>query len=150
MTTETTSPSPSPSATSSSPSPSPSAAPPSQAQRSLDRWLTMWNGDGELARELCDDDFRIHFAVTEADGSTPADDIRTADDFARYLAWWHGQHPGVVFTPVAAAVDGDHGRLLWDVDMGGAVTGGVDVFDFAEDGRVRRVWSVGGRRSMRG
>ena len=119
------------------------------ARRSLDLWLTMWNTDGEIARQICTDDFRIHFAVTERDGSTPADTIRTADDFARYLAWWHEQNPGVVFSSVADAIDKDHGRLLWDVEADGTVAGGVDVFDFAEDGRVRRVWSVGGQRSMR-
>ncbi|SDU96187.1 hypothetical protein SAMN04488544_2635 [Microlunatus sagamiharensis] len=123
--------------------------PATTARRSLDRWLTMWNGDGALAHVLCAEDFRIHFAVTERDGSTPADDIRTAEDFARYLAWWHREHAGTVFTAVADAIDGDHGRLLWDVEADGAVAGGVDVFDFAEDGRVSRVWSVGGQRSMR-
>ena len=119
------------------------------ARQSLDRWLTMWNTDGEIARQICSDDFRIHFAVTERDGSTPADAIRTADDFARYLEWWHQQNPGVVFTHVADAIDADHGRLLWDVQMDGVTAGGVDVFDFTEDGRIRRVWSVGGQRSMR-
>jgi hypothetical protein len=121
----------------------------SPAQAVLDQWLTMWNGDGALARRLCSEDFRIHFAVTEPDGSTPADDIRTAEDFVRYLSWWHGEHPGVVFTPIATAVDGDHGRLLWDMEAGEVHIGGVDVFDFDTDGRVRRVWSVGGQRSMR-
>lgn len=121
----------------------------SSARRSLDRWLTMWNTDGEIAREICADDFRTPFAVTERDGSTPADTIRTSEDFVRYLAWWREQNPGAVFTGVADAVDGDHGRLLWDVAVGGTVAGGVDVSDFAEDGRVRRVWSVGGQRSMR-
>lgn len=119
------------------------------SRHALRQWLTMWNGDGDLARRLCADDFRIHFAVTEPDGSTPADDIRSAEDFARYLQRWHGQHPGVVFTSVADAVDGDHGRLLWDMQVGDLLVGGVDVFDFAADGRVRRVWSVGGQRSMR-
>ncbi|WP_369069854.1 nuclear transport factor 2 family protein [Kineococcus terrestris] len=122
----------------------------SAARRSLDLWLTMWNGDGGLARRICADDFRIRFAVTEPDGSTPADDIRTAEDFARYLGWWHGQHPGVVFTNVADAIDGEHGRLLWDMEAPGVHVGGVDVFDFDPDGRVRRVWSVGGQRSVRG
>jgi hypothetical protein len=124
-------------------------APTTAARSTLDRWLTMWNGDGALARQLCADDFRIHFAVTEADGSTPADDVRSAEDFVRYLAWWHGEHPGVVFTAVADAVDGDHGRLLWDMEVGDQVVGGVDVLDLDPDGRVRRVWSVGGQRSMR-
>ena len=79
----------------------------------------MWNTDGDIARHICADDFRIHFAVTERDGSTPADDIRTADDFAKFLEWWHEQNPGVVFTRIADAIDGDHGRLLWDVDTDG-------------------------------
>ncbi|SEQ80346.1 hypothetical protein [Microlunatus flavus] len=119
------------------------------ARRSLDAWLTMWNTDGAIARQICADDFRIHFAVTERDGSTPADAIRTAEDFVAYLGWWHREHAGVVFSHVADAIDADHGRLLWDVEMDGAVSGGVDVFDFDPDGRVRRVWSVGGARSMR-
>ncbi|WP_159574043.1 nuclear transport factor 2 family protein [Curtobacterium sp. 18060] len=118
------------------------------AQESLDLWLTMWNTDGEIARKICADDFRIHFAVTEPDGSTPADDIRTAQDFAEYLDWWHQQHPGVVFTNIADGIDGDHGRLLWDIQAGDVHAGGVDIFDFAEDGRISRVWSVGGQRSM--
>ncbi|HYQ73868.1 nuclear transport factor 2 family protein [Cellulomonas sp.] len=126
------------------------ATTPTAARRSLDLWLTMWNGDAALARRICADDFRIRFAVTEADGSTPADEIRTADEFARYLGWWHGAHPGVVFTRVADAVDGAHGRLLWDMAAGDLLVGGVDVFDFDADGRVRRVWSVGGQRSLRG
>jgi hypothetical protein len=121
----------------------------SAARHSLDLWLTMWNTDGDIARQICAEDFRIHFAVTEPDGSTPADEIRTAEDFAKYLAWWHDQNPGVVFSRIADAIDGEHGRLLWDVDANGTRAGGVDVFDFAEDGRVRRVWSVGGQRSMR-
>lgn len=120
------------------------------ARRSLDLWLTMWNTDGALARRICADDFRIRFAVTEPDGSTPADDIRTSEDFVRYLEWWRGQHPTTVFTAVADAIDGEHGRLLWDVRADGVDAGGVDVFDFDADGRVRRVWSVGGRRSLRG
>ncbi len=119
------------------------------ARHSLDLWLTMWNSDGEIARQICADDFRIHFAVTERDGSTPADDIRSAEDFAKYLDWWHEQNPGVVFTRISDAIDGDHGRLLWDIEAGGTRAGGVDVFDFDGDGRVRRVWSVGGQRSMR-
>jgi len=121
----------------------------STARQSLDLWLTMWNTDGDIARRICADDFRIHFAVTESDGSTPADAIRTAEEFAQYLDWWHEKHPGVVFTSVADAIDGDHGRLLWDVESPDQRAGGVDVFDFAEDGRIRRVWSVGGQRSMR-
>jgi hypothetical protein len=124
-------------------------APDTLARHCLDRWLLMWNTDGEIAREICAADFRIHFAVTEPDGSTPADDVRTAGDFADYLQWWHRQNPTTRFTRVADALDGRHGRLLWDVEAGGRVAGGVDVFDFDDEGRVSRVWSVGGQRSMR-
>ncbi|MEK6311687.1 MAG: hypothetical protein V4755_13375 [Curtobacterium sp.] len=84
-----------------------------------------------------------------ADGSTPADRIRTADDFTAYLEWWHGQHPDAVFTAIGDAVDGRHGRIIWDMEAGEVHVGGVDVFDFDEDGRVTRVWSAGGQRSMR-
>ena len=59
----------------------------STAHDALDQWLTMWNTDGNIALRICADDLRIHFAVTEPDGSTPADGIRTAEDFARYLDW---------------------------------------------------------------
>jgi hypothetical protein len=122
---------------------------PDLARTSLDRWLVMWNGDGSLARRICSADFRIRFAVTEPDGSTPADEIRTSEDFARYLDWWHGQHPDAVFTSISDAIDGGHGRLIWDMEAEDVHVGGVDVFDFDEEGRIRRVWSAGGQRSMR-
>jgi hypothetical protein len=121
----------------------------SSAHDPLGLWLTMWNTNGDIARHICADDFRIHFAVTETDGSAPADAIRTAEDFAQYLGWWHEHHPGVTFTHIADAIDGNHGRLIWDLEAGDVQAGGVDVFDFAEDGRISRVWSVGGQRSMR-
>ncbi|MFS0733534.1 nuclear transport factor 2 family protein [Microbacterium sp. 1P10UB] len=126
------------------------ATPDTDARSSLDQWLVMWNGDSDLARRICSDDFRIRFAVTEPDGSTPADDIRTSEDFARYLEWWHGQHPDAEFVSLADAVDGRHGRLIWDMTAGEVHVGGVDVFDFDDSGRVSRVWSAGGQRSMRG
>jgi hypothetical protein len=119
------------------------------ARHALDRWLTMWNGSSAIAREICADDFRIRFSATETDGSTPGDDVRSAEDFVTYLDGWHAQHPGFVFTNVGDAIDGDHGRMLWDVRAGDVVHGGVDVFDFDEDGRVSRVWSVGGQRTLR-
>jgi len=62
----------------------------------------------------------------------------------------HQQNSTTQFTRIADALDGQHGRLLWDVTANGHVAGGVDVFHFDDDGRVTRVWSVGGQRSMRG
>jgi len=55
----------------------------------------------------------------------------------------HQVHPG------RDALDGQHGRLLWDVEAGGVVAGGLDVVDDDGGGRVSRVWSVGGQRSVR-
>lgn len=96
-------------------------------------WLTMWNSDGEIARRICTDDFRIHFLNSEADGSNPGDDVVGADQFAEYLDAYRQRHPDVVFTEVARATDGLHGRLLWDVRADGNAAGGVDVFDVTED-----------------
>ena len=112
-------------------------------------WLTMWNSDGEIARRICTDDFRIHFLNSEADGSNPGDDVVGADQFAEYLDAYRQRHPDVVFTEVARATDGLHGRLLWDVRADGNAAGGVDVFDVTEDGLIREVWSVGGTRPHR-
>jgi hypothetical protein len=121
------------------------AAPSPQA---LALWMEMWNTGGEIARRICSDDFRIHFGNSEPDGSNPGDLVRTAEDFARFLDWYREQHPEYVFTEVSRAIDGDHGRLLWDVAVGEHRAGGVDVFNFSADGRIREVWSVAGTRPM--
>lgn len=117
------------------------------ADAALAVWLEMWNADAEIARRICSDDFRIHFLNSDQDGSNPGDDVLGAQSFARYLASYHELHPGTVFTEVARAVDGAHGRMLWNVQAGESATGGVDVFDFTEDGLIREVWSVGGTRT---
>jgi SnoaL-like domain len=110
-------------------------------------WLEMWNGDGEIARRICSEDFLIHFLNSESDGSNPGDDVLGAESFARFLDSYRELHPDVVFTEVARAVDGAHGRMLWNVRDGEAAAGGVDVFDFTADGLIREVWSVGGTRA---
>lgn len=70
-----------------------------------------------------------------------------AQSFARFLDSYRDLHPDVVFTEVARAVDGAHGRMLWNVRDGEVAAGGVDVFDSTEDGLIREVWSVGGTRA---
>lgn len=117
------------------------------ADGALAVWLEMWNADSEIARRICSEDFRIHFLVSEADGSNPGDDVLGADSFARFLDRYRGQHPDVVFTEVGRAVDGPHGRMLWNVQDGEVIAGGIDVFDFTGDGLIREVWSVGGTRA---
>ncbi|OBF58915.1 hypothetical protein A5756_06540 [Mycobacterium sp. 852002-53434_SCH5985345] len=118
------------------------------ADAALAVWLEMWNTDGEIARRICSEDFRIHFLNSETDGSNPGDDVLGAESFVRFLEVYRERHPDVVFIEFARAVDGAHGRMLWNVQDGQVAAGGVDVFDFTEDGLIREVWSVGGTRSF--
>ncbi|OBF26037.1 hypothetical protein A5724_32580 [Mycobacterium sp. ACS1612] len=60
-------------------------------------WLMMWNADSAIAPRICSEDFRIHFLVSESDGSNPFDDVLGGDSFARFLDRWRERHPGVVF-----------------------------------------------------
>jgi hypothetical protein len=119
------------------------------ADGALAVWLTMWNSGGEIAGRICSGDFRIHFLNSETDGSNPGDGVLGAHSFARFLDAYRERHPDVVFTEVSRAVDGSHARLLWDVRDGDISAGGVDVFDFTNDGLIREVWSVGGTRPHR-
>ena len=116
----------------------------------LAAWLEMWNDDGAIARRICSDDFTIHFLNSGPDGSSPGDDVLGAESFAEFLLRWQEEHPDTVFTDVARAVDGVHGRMLWNMQVGEStesLKGGIDVFDFTGDGLIREVWSVGGTRS---
>ena len=119
------------------------------ADAALAVWLEMWNGDSDIARRICSDDFRIHFLISEADGSNPGDDVLGAKSFARFLDRYREQHPTVVFSEVERAVDGAHGRTLWNVQDGAVAAGGIDVFDFTDDGLIREVWSTTGTRTHR-
>ena len=119
------------------------------ADAALAVWLEMWNGDHEIARRICSEDFRIHFLISEADGSNPGDDVLGAESFARFLDRYRDRHPGVVFTEIARAVDGAHGRMLWNVRDGAMAAGGIDVFDVTEAGLIREVWSTTGTRTHR-
>lgn len=116
------------------------------ADAALAVWLEMWNTGGEIARRICSDDFRIHFLTSETDGSNPGDDVLGAESFARFLDRYREQHRDVVFTEVSRAIDGAHGRMLWNVQTAEFRAGGIDVFDFTEDGLIREVWSVTGTR----
>ena len=117
------------------------------ADAGLAVWLEMWNSDSAIARRICSEDFRIHFLIPDSDGSNPGDDVLGAQSFVRFLDRWRERHPGVVFTEVARAVDGAHGRMLWNMQAGDVVAGGNDVFAFTEDGMIREVWSVNGTRA---
>ena len=123
---------------------------PAAADAALGVWLAMWNTNGGIARRICTEDFRIHFVMSNADGSNrgddPGADVSGAQSFARFLDQYREQHPDVVFTENARSVDGAHGRMLWHVRDGNLAAGGIDVFDFTEDGLIREVWSVTGTR----
>lgn len=120
---------------------------PAAADAALAVWLQMWNADSEIARRICSEDFRIHFLNSAQDGSNPGDDVLGAESFARFLDRYREQHPDVVFTDIGRHVDGAHGRMLWNVQDGERAAGGIDVFDFTEDGLIREVWSVSGTRA---
>ena len=117
------------------------------ADAALAVWLQMWNTDSEIARRICTDDFRIHFLNPDQDGSNPGDDVLGAASFAGFLNSYREHHPDVVFSEVARAVAGAHGRMLWNVQFGEVAAGGIDVFDFTADGLIREVWSVAGTRA---
>ena len=117
------------------------------ADAALAVWLEMWNTASEIARRICSADFRIHFLVSDQDGSNPGDDVLGAESFARFLDSFRELHPGTVFTEVTRAVDGAHGRMLWNVQDGELAAGGIDVFDFTDDGLIREVWSTTGTRA---
>ena len=119
------------------------------ADAALAVWLEMWNGDSDIARRICSEDFRIHFLISEADGSNPGDGVLGADSFAQFLDRYRELHPAVVFSEVERAVDGSHGRMLWNVQDGAVAAGGIDVFDFTDDGLIREVWSTTGTRTHR-
>lgn len=122
---------------------------PATSDAALAVWLQMWNGDTEIARRICSDDFRIHFLISEADGTNPGDDVLGAESFAQFLGRYRELHPDVVFSEVERAVDGAHGRMLWNVQDGTIAAGGIDVFDFTDDGLIREVWSTTGTRVHR-
>ena len=117
------------------------------ADAALAVWLEMWNTNGEIARRICSDDFRIHFLISESDGSNPGDDVLGAASFTRFLGRYRQLHPTVMFTEVSRAVDGEHGRMLWNVQDGELDAGGIDVFDITDDGLIREVWSTTGTRT---
>jgi hypothetical protein len=117
------------------------------ADAALAVWLEMWNTDGDIARRICSEDFRIHFLISEPDGSNPGDDVLGAGSFTRFLDRYREQHPEVVFSEISRAVDGAHGRMLWNVRVGDHAAGGIDVFDFTDDGLIREVWSTTGTRA---
>jgi SnoaL-like domain len=118
------------------------------AEQSLSVWLEMWNTDGEIARRICTDDFAIFFGRANPDGSNPTDLIRGGAEFNQFVDSYQLTRPGFVFTELASAIDGDHGHMLWNVDADGVHLGGIDVFRFAEDGRIAHVWSVTGARNV--
>lgn len=118
------------------------------ADAALAVWLEMWNKDSAIARRICSEDFRIYFGNSDTDGSNPGYDVLGAESFARFLDRWREKHPDVVFTEVTRAIAGAHGRMVWNMQVGELAVGGIDVFDFTEDGLIRQVWSVGGTRAF--
>lgn len=113
----------------------------------LNQWLSMWNGDHDLAEDLCAPEFRIWFGAFPGAG----DGVVDPTSFQHFLTTYRTQFPDARFTPGEVAVDEMAGRgaLVWTLrstppgDKREREVGGVDQFTF-EQGRVRQVWSMGG------
>lgn len=86
------------------------------ADAALAVWLEMWNTDTEIARRICSGDSRIHFLISETDGSKPGDDVLGAESFARFLERYREMHPDVVFTE-AGEVFPERDPAVLDTDL---------------------------------
>lgn len=113
----------------------------------INQWLPMWNGEHDLIDDLVAPDFRIWFGSFPGAGA----DVADPSTFRSFLDTYRAQFPDARFVAGEIAVDHVEGRgaLVWTLiatpqgEDQSRETGGVDQFSFA-DGRVHRVWSMGG------
>lgn len=113
----------------------------------IDQWTLMWNGDHDLVEDLIAPEFNIWF------GSFPGagDGVEDPATFRHFLDSYRAEFADARFVPGEIAIDEGTGRgaLVWTLVATAPnedhphEVGGVDQFSFA-DGRVRRVWSMGG------
>ncbi|WP_330283746.1 nuclear transport factor 2 family protein [Streptomyces sp. NBC_00588] len=118
--------------------------------KKLDQWNDMWNGAFDLADELCSPEFSIFFG---RDASTHnGDDITNAAQLKTFMRDFRASlGDDLAFTLVRTFADADAAFAvsLWNLRVGPDRTvGGIDVFQFDEAGRIRRVHSVTGQRGV--
>jgi hypothetical protein len=110
----------------------------------------MWNGAFDLADEICSPEFTIFFG---RDASTHNGDVITdpaqlktfVRDFRASL------NTDLEFSLVRKFVDpsADFAVSLWNLRIGpGRFVGGIDVFEFDDVDRIRKVYSVTGQRGI--
>lgn len=109
-------------------------------------WTDLWNGHLDRAREICADRVTVRFGgrAIGADG----DRITDPAGVARLIGAFRLPRPGLTYSIVEARTTDGWGHCLWDAVLGDLHVGGIDTFVF-EGGRIARVHSVTGERSMR-
>lgn len=117
-------------------------------KETLDAWTRLWNGELELAHDICAPGFTIYFGRADEDGQNPADRLTGPEALADFIAAFRAQRPGITYSNVRHIAGGDHGVSLWNADWDELHVGGIDVFHIATDGMVERVWSVTAQRHV--
>lgn len=114
----------------------------------LEAWTRLWNGELGVAHAICAPGFTLYLGRADDDGGNPADLLTGPQAFADFVGAFRAQRPGLTYSAVRLIAGDGHGVSLWDADWGSLHVGGIDVFDFAPDGLVDRVWSVTGQRHI--
>ncbi|GGV85538.1 nuclear transport factor 2 family protein [Streptomyces massasporeus] len=118
--------------------------------KKLDLWNDMWNGAFANADEICSPEFTIYFG---RDASTHnGDDITGPAQLKTFVrAFRESLDNDLEFTLVRNFVHpgADFAVSLWNLRVGpDRVVGGIDVFEFDDAGRIRKVHSVTGQRGI--
>lgn len=120
--------------------------------RKLDLWNDMWNGALDLADEICSPEFTIYFG---RDASTHnGDDITDPAQLKKFVhAFRESLNGDLEFSLVRNYVEpgADFAVSLWNLRIGpDRSVGGIDVFEFDDADRIRKVYSVTGQRGITG
>ncbi|MGW2521674.1 hypothetical protein ACWC09_32600 [Streptomyces sp. NPDC001617] len=118
--------------------------------KKLDLWNDMWNGALDLADEICSPEFTIYFG---RDASTHnGDDITDPTQLKTFVRDFRASmNNDLEFSLVRNFVDPstDFAVSLWNLRIGpDRVVGGIDVFEFDDADRIRKVYSVTGQRGI--
>jgi hypothetical protein len=120
--------------------------------KKLDLWNDMWNGEIDLADEICSPEFTIFFG---RDASTHnGDSITEPEQLKTFIRGYRkALNHDLEFTLVRKVTDpgADFAVTLWNLRIGAdRVVGGIDLFEFDDAGRIRKVHSVTGERGIPG
>lgn len=120
--------------------------------KKLDLWNDMWNGETDLADEICSPEFRIFFGADAS--SHNGDSITDPAQLKTFIRTYREALKGdLEFTLVRRFTDSvaDFASTLWNLRIGAdRVVGGIDLFEFDDEGRICKVHSVTGDRGIPG